>query len=97
MGFDSKSTTHHVYWPNKVKVNMECNVRFECDHGLMLEMPMTTDPPLVTPTTPIPNTTGSETGLEPTDPLEGLESPEPTPLEGHGARSNGHLHMHATY
>jgi len=43
------------------------------------------DPPMVMPTNPTPITTVSGTGLEPTDPLEGLEGPEPTPTEGCGA------------
>ena len=87
MGFNSESRAHHVYWPDKVKVNVECNVRFKHKHMVTLGSSGTMDPPPVTPTSPTPNTIRSDTGPEPTDPLEGLEGPEPIPLEGHGARA----------
>jgi len=86
VGFDHKSRAHCIYWPDKVRVNVEHNIRFEHEHILMLKPPETTDPPTVTPINPAPITTASGTGLEPTDPLEGLEGPEPTPLEGCRAR-----------
>jgi len=87
VGFDSESRAHCIYWPDKVRVNVEHHIRFEHEQVLMLEPPGTTDPPMVTPTNPMPTTTKSRTRLEPTNPLEGLEGTKLIPLEGCGART----------
>jgi len=61
-----------MYWPNRVNVNMEHNIKFKCNHILTLEPPAPVDPPLVTPTATTPGTTGSEVEPELIEPLKGL-------------------------
>src|SRR5882724_8587078 len=39
IGFDSETKGHHIFWPNRPKVSIECNVKFKQDHVLVTEPP----------------------------------------------------------
>src|SRR5882724_10367258 len=51
IGFYSKTKGHHIFWPDRPKVNIKHNVKFECDHVLMTELPMPASPSPSGPTT----------------------------------------------
>ena len=82
--FDSKTKGDRIFWPNRPRVSVEHNMRFDCDHVLITEPPVPVSPSTPSPTTP--GTAKDRTTARPPDMLMGLDGPNSPTTEGCGAR-----------